>query len=258
MGDAPPESAALSQALEDCLVFYTDLTGAVTRWVAGAHSAGQHYAAFFTAWDQARGWPERMLEWARSSPRVKDEGWRLRGDDQRFWAEHVIAPVRDSAGELTGFAHAIFDSDRRLNAERAVTEADRRILEYQHIAELGTFEVDPSTGDFLVTPETLRIMGLVEASGEAPAGTADFVPLPAKELFQHVHSDDVARLYFAPQSPQPVRIRIRIARTGGEMRTVELRSHPIQDREGVVVRRLGTIQDVTRLLAEKNAVSSER
>jgi PAS domain-containing protein len=254
----PAEFSALLNALEECQVFQTDPYGIITRWISGpplgaSHSSSsaseedlldRHFSLFFTARDRDRGWPDRMLEWVRTASHVKDEGWRLRAGEERFWGEHALSVIREAAGETVGIMHIIFDASRRLSAERALHEADRRILEYQQVAELGTFEVDPSTGDFLVTPETLRLMEIA-----APLShTADFIPISSRELFQHIHPDDNARLYFAPQSLHPVRIRIRVVKCDGGLRHVELRSQPVMDREGVVVRRMGTLQDVTALV----------
>jgi len=246
----PPEFAALLHALEGCQIFQIDPHGRFVRWIAGARGNAaaseplpHDFSSFFTERDRARGWPEKMLEWSREQSRCRDEGWRLRAGEERFWAEHIIATIRDDHDEVSGFMNVLFDANQHLATERAVHEADRRILEYQLVAEIGAFEVDPSTGHFLVTPEILRIMGVAST----PRDTADFIPIPSKELFQHVHPDDATRLYFAPQSPQPVRILIRVIPPGEPLRRLELRSHPIQDREGLVVRRMGTIQDVTAL-----------
>jgi PAS domain-containing protein len=253
----PYEFTALLGALEECTMFETDLNGMIIQWVGGprpvesksdAEILDRHFSLFFTGRDRDRSWPNRMLEWALSTPRIKDEGWRLRAGEERFWGEHVITAIRDASGQAIGFLNVIFDADRRLAAERAVHEADRRIFEYQRVAELGTFEVDPGTGNFLVTPETLRILG----HAAPPIDTADFIPIPSGELFKHIHADDNTRLYFAPQSMHPTRIRIRIVKTDGEVRHIELRSHPVTDREGIVVRRMGTLQDVTDLVGRES------
>jgi PAS domain-containing protein len=235
------EIAALAHALEECQVFEVDGEGIVTRWIAGAaesrdaQDAGttpEHFSTFFTDRDRERGWPARMLEWARSEGRCKDEGWRLRSGGQRFWAEHVMAAIRDERDNVTGFIHILFDADRRWAAERAVEEADRRILEYQRVAQLGSFEYDPAEDRFLVTPEVLRVMNL---SGP-PAGTADFIPVPAAILLGNATPEDRER--FRAGAPQSWILR-------AASRSVHVRCVPVTDRAGAVVRAMGTMQDVT-------------
>ena len=234
------EIAALAHALEECQVFEVDVDGMVTRWIAGAagwrdaQDAGttpEHFSMFFTDRDRERGWPARMLAWARSEGRCKDEGWRLRSGGQRFWAEHAIAAIRDERG-VTGFIHILFDADRRWAAERAVEEADRRILEYQRVAQLGSFEYDPAEDRFLVTPEVLRVMKL---SGP-PASTADFVPVPAAILLGNAAPEDRER--FRAGTPQSW-----VLRAAGQ--AVHVRCVPVRDRAGAMVRVMGTMQDVT-------------
>jgi PAS domain-containing protein len=238
------EFTSLIHALEECQVFQVDSSGVLTAWIAGTGGGtdlmGRHFSLLFTARDRERGWPERMLEWARSASRVKDEGWRLRSDEQRFWAEHVIAVIREEDGEVRGFMNILFDADRRLAAERAVHEADRRILEYQHIAQLGSYEFDPASGRYLVTPEILRIVGLPAQQ----TGTADFVPIPAEALFRGASAEDMERILAAQESGAPASLTIRM----DGPRYVQVRSEPVRDREGNVVRWIGTIQDVTELI----------
>jgi PAS domain-containing protein len=228
----PQEFAALERALEECLVFAVDVQGMVTTWIAGraAEPTPGDFAMFFTDRDRDRGWPARMLEWARTEGRCKDEGWRVRGG-QRFWAEHVISAIRDERHSVTGFINILFDADRRWAAERAVEEADRRILEYQRIARLGSFEYDAAEDQFLVTPEILRILNLPVAS----AGTANFIPVPAAILLDGAAPADRER--FRTDEP-----RDWILRVGGQ--SIHVRCVPVTDRAGAVVRTMGTMQEI--------------
>jgi len=234
------ECRAIAGALEECQAFEIDLSGAVTRWIAGspsdAESGARQFSDFFTERDRDRGWPQRMLDWARSAQRCKDEGWRLRHREQRFWAEHVIAAIRDDSGSVTGFANLLFDADRRLSAEKALQEADRRILEYQRIARLGSFEWDAARDEFLVTPEVFRILGLARP----PARTADFASIRAADLLGVFEPASIAAWDAVKFSSSPERFNAGL--TGA--RYVEIRSEPLVDREGNVIRRMGTIQEL--------------
>jgi transcriptional regulator with GAF, ATPase, and Fis domain len=61
-----------------------------------------------------------MLSLAASRGRVEDEGWRLRKDGSRFWADSILTAIRDTAGELTGYAKVTRDFTDRKRAEEAV------------------------------------------------------------------------------------------------------------------------------------------
>jgi hypothetical protein len=50
------------------------------------------------------GKPNWELEVAARDGRLEDEGWRLRKDGTRFWANVVITALRDEGGRLVGFA----------------------------------------------------------------------------------------------------------------------------------------------------------
>ena len=81
-----------------------------------------------------RGWPAHELKVARAEGRFEDEGWRVRKDGSRFWANVVITALRDEPGILRGFSKITRDMTERKraeeNARRLVEEAAaRRVAE---------------------------------------------------------------------------------------------------------------------------------
>ena len=110
---------------------------------------GQHFSVFYPAEDLEARKPQRELEGAEETGRFEDEGWRLRKDGSRFWANVVITALRDAKGELIGFAKVTRDltarreaeeQARRLAAETAahrVAEEKRRDLEQLDAASPG-------------------------------------------------------------------------------------------------------------------------
>jgi signal transduction histidine kinase len=60
---------------------------------------------------------------ASERKRVEDEGWRLRKDRSRFWANVVVTAVDDEAGALHGFAKVTRD----LTERRQLEEQQRRL-----------------------------------------------------------------------------------------------------------------------------------
>ncbi len=109
-------------------VFMLDPTGRIASWNAGAqrikgYSAeeiiGQHFSVFYTPESNARQWPQFELQEATRLGRFEDEGWRVRKDGTRFWANVVITAVRGPAGDLRGFAKVTRDvSERKAQQER--------------------------------------------------------------------------------------------------------------------------------------------
>ncbi len=125
----------LVEAVEDYAIFMLDPTGHIVSWNAGAQRSegytaedaiGQHFRLFYPPEVQARRHPEHELELALRDGHYEEEGWRVRKDGTRFWANVLITAVHNSAGEHIGFAKVTRDtSDRRRleqERERAVRE----------------------------------------------------------------------------------------------------------------------------------------
>jgi PAS domain S-box-containing protein len=130
----------LVESVKDYAIFALDTGGHIISWNAGAERfkgyteqeiLGKHYSIFYPAEDAAAGKPKRLLEAAIADGRVEDEGWRVRKDGTRFWADVVITALRDETGTLVGFAKVTRDlSERRAAEQRAIADA-RRIAQVE-------------------------------------------------------------------------------------------------------------------------------
>ncbi|MGF6920127.1 signal transduction histidine kinase [Paraburkholderia sp. 40] len=60
------------------------------------------------------GKPARELEVAAAVGRAEDEGWRVRRDGSRFWANVIVSAVHDASGALLGFAKITRDLTERM------------------------------------------------------------------------------------------------------------------------------------------------
>src|SRR3954470_8162262 len=88
---------------------------------------GRHFSLFYPAEDRQNGVPERNLAQATREGRVTSQGWRLRKDDTRFWADVVITALRNRAGELTGFAKVTRDLTSWRDANERLRESEERL-----------------------------------------------------------------------------------------------------------------------------------
>ena len=102
----------LIDAVQDYAILTIDPAGVVTSWNHGAQRlqgygaaeiVGQPFSRFYPEEDVRDGKCERELDGAVRYGRFEDEGWRVRKDGSRFWANVVITPMRDSGGRLLGF-----------------------------------------------------------------------------------------------------------------------------------------------------------
>ncbi len=81
---------------------------------------GLHFSRFFTQEDIDRGRPAELLRLAATRGRVEEEGWRVRKDGSRFWANVMLTAIRDDTGTITGYAKVTRDFTDRKRAEEAV------------------------------------------------------------------------------------------------------------------------------------------
>src|SRR5664279_3456001 len=79
-----------------------------------------HFSRFFTQEDIARGRPAELMRLATERGRIEEEGWRVRKDGSRFWADTILTAIRDGSGQVTGFAKVTRDFTDRKRAEEAV------------------------------------------------------------------------------------------------------------------------------------------
>ena len=116
----------LVQGTTDYAIFMLDPEGRVATWNAGAERikgytaeeiVGQHFSRFYPQEAVDRGWPDEELRRAAAEGRFEDEGWRVRKDGSRFWANVVITALRDEAGRLRGFSKVTRDLTERKQAE---------------------------------------------------------------------------------------------------------------------------------------------
>jgi diguanylate cyclase (GGDEF)-like protein/PAS domain S-box-containing protein len=143
----------LVDGVQDHAQFMLSADGTVTSWNAGAQRLkgytseqilGRHFSLFYTAADVSDGVPNRMLAVAAAEGRCEAEGWRVRCDGSRFWAQAVVSALCGEDGALRGFAMMVRDITEQAQAARlramqfsvtrtiaeadAVEEAGRRIL----------------------------------------------------------------------------------------------------------------------------------
>jgi PAS domain S-box-containing protein len=143
----------LVEGVTDYAIFMLDPTGRITTWNAGAERLkgyrpdeiiGRHFSIFYPPDAIARRWPEYELEVAARDGRFEDEGWRIRKDGTRFWANVVITALRDTDGTFLGYSKITRDlSQRRLHEEALRQSEERFRLLVEGVRDYGIFMLDP-------------------------------------------------------------------------------------------------------------------
>lgn len=126
------------EAVQDYAIFMLDPEGCIITWNIGAERikgykpseiVGQHFSRLYPEEDIRSGKPWWELEVVKSEGRLEDEGWRVRKDGSKFWANVIITAVRDRAGDLLGFMKVTRDFTDRMVAQKSLEEAQIRLQE---------------------------------------------------------------------------------------------------------------------------------
>ncbi|HEX6209668.1 MAG TPA: PAS domain S-box protein [Methylomirabilota bacterium] len=144
----------LVESILDYAIFTLDAAGHVRSWSPGAQRLkgytvgeilGRHFSVFYPPDDVAADKPGRELEVAARDGRLEDEGWRVRRDGSRFWANVIISAMRDDGGEVVGFAKVTRDLTDRRNAEEMLRLSEERSrLLVQSVTDYAIIMLDPA------------------------------------------------------------------------------------------------------------------
>ena len=143
----------LVASISDYAIYMLDSEGYVSSWNTGAERfkgyrapemLGQHFSRFYTDEDKAAGLPARALDTARREGRFEGEGWRVRKDGTRFWANVVIDPIAAPDGTLLGFAKITRDITDRKAAQDELRDSEQRFrLLVQGVTDYAIYMLSP-------------------------------------------------------------------------------------------------------------------
>jgi PAS domain S-box-containing protein len=121
--------------VQDYAIYLLDRSGHIVSWNRGAEKlegycaaeiVGQHFSVLYPPEAIERRSPERELKMAQESGRLEDEGWRVRKDGSRFWANVVITALHDESGALRGFSKITRDLTERRRQEETLRQSEQR------------------------------------------------------------------------------------------------------------------------------------
>ncbi|HEX3113715.1 MAG TPA: PAS domain S-box protein, partial [Candidatus Eisenbacteria bacterium] len=122
----------IAQGVRDYAILMLDPTGMIITWNEGAQRIkgytaeqvlGKHFSIFYPEEAIRSNWPQTELERASKNGRFEDEGWRLRQDGSRFWANVVITTLYHPDGSVRGFLKITRDLTERMRSEEGLRHA---------------------------------------------------------------------------------------------------------------------------------------
>jgi PAS domain S-box-containing protein len=255
------EFESLVDTVTEYAIFTLDTDGCVQTWNAGARQIkgyaaseilGEQFSIFYTAADKAAGVPERNLSEAKATSSVEDEGWRVRADGSRFWANVTITAIRDADGAIEGYVKVTRDMTDQRETERAL-RSERNLLEQVQEASpigIGVFDTD---GELLrANHRFMELLGRGDVDspdyqlGEQPILDAEGneIPYPDRPAPRALSTGE-------PLTDQ----RIRLDGPDGRTRWLSANAKPFAgETNGVVV----TMADITLLTEQTRRLERQR
>jgi PAS domain S-box-containing protein len=228
----------LVESVKEYAIFILDPEGRVSSWNLGARRIkgydaaeilGKHFSVFYPPEEVAAGKCEQELVIASREGRCEEEGWRVRKDGSRFWANVVITALRSDEGRLLGFAKVTQDLTARVLAqrERAIglerAAASRRKDDF--IAVM-SHELRNPLASIVATAEVVRVRG-----GQASEAEMATIDRQARHMTRLV--DDLLDASRALRENVPlVPVPIEIARVLGD--AIELAHRVMRERDHVL------------------------
>lgn len=156
-----------------------DVVGNIVTWNIGAERIkgyraeeiiGEHFSKLYPQEDRDRGKPDQELRLAASEGRFEDEGWRVRKDGSRFWANVVITPLYDRSEKLYGYGKLTRDLSEQKQMEDQLRQSESLLRLVIDILPLGLWILDGDGQVFMGNQAGLKIWGKSKYVGPSVYG----------------------------------------------------------------------------------------
>jgi len=124
----------LIETVKDYAIFMVDINGYITSWNKGAQHIkgysseeiiGKHISVFYTVEEIEQGEPDNNLRKAQERGHFETEGWRVRKDGSKFWADVILTPYYNDSKKIVGFVKVTRDETERKKTEEELINSKK-------------------------------------------------------------------------------------------------------------------------------------
>lgn len=252
----------LVEGVKDYAIFMLDAEGRVTTWNSGAERihgyraegiVGRNFSRFFTPEDLESGKPARELKTAAEEGRAQEEGWRVRQDGSKFWAEVVITAIRDKDGLLLGYSKITRDFTVRRKNEEALRVSEHR---FRALFEFSPDAIIATNARGEITEANSQVAKLFGYAQSELIGQPVEVLVPERLRAPH---PDYRQEYAAHARTRPMGAGLDLhgRRKDGSEFPVDIMLSPVETPEGRII--LCVVRDLSeRIRAQEELERQER
>ena len=250
----------LIESVKDYAIYLLGPAGNILTWNAGAERIkgytadeiiGEHFSIFYTAEDRQEAKPDKELEVAATEGRYEVEGWRVRKDGSKVWANMATTALRDGAGALTGYARITHDLSERKRAEEELRRSENRLRSIIQATAVVVWSVDPAGAMHHCSPPWHEFTGFSEEEVRG-MGWVKAVHPDDRERAEAVWERCLATL-------EDYQIEYRVQKANGQIVQLAVRGIPLRDEQGRVREWTGVCTDITdRMQREQTLLLRDR
>jgi PAS domain S-box-containing protein len=252
----------LLDGARDCAIIMLDNHGIVQNWNRGAQKLkgyareeilGKSFTCFYPATDSQAGKPQRELKIAIETGVYEEDGWRVRKDGSRFWANVIIEPMRDRTGRQIGFSKIIRDLTDTEQAHTLLRASDMKVR--------------------AIYESSFQFIGLLDPDGrvlEANETAMSFIDCPLSEVrgklfwetpwwdYSPVEQARCKEAVLRAAAGETVRMCTRRKNKSGQTVDIDFTLKPMRDGTGHITHVIPEGQDVTELKRAQQAMNAAR